>query len=215
MNISDVDKQRLRQIVSKWSDVQAEIKRAEQISRLAVGPSVNELRYAGRILVSAFVKELDPTPIPLNDKEELNLNEISFSEKIVIADQYLTNAENDISDSLFYFFQSRADEINDRYGAKAVTDRNPNYQTFLDGLKISRDLIIESRRNIEMRKKNYTKLKPIREQLIVNYFDLQKSDALMSLEIFEKDAQIRRYRVACASLISLIFIFAVVQYFLK
>lgn len=190
--------------MTRWSDVQAEIKRAEQISRLAVGPSVNELRYAGRILVAAFVKELDQKPIPLNEKEEEDINSFTFSEKIAIADQYLINADNDISDSLFYFFQSRADDINGRYGSGAVVKRHEPYQAFLDDLKLSRDLIIESRRNVEKRKENYKKLKPIRERLISGYFDLQKSEALMAVELYKKDREIKRYQIISAVLVALV-----------
>ena len=112
MPLSEADLNRLRSIVAQWGNVQAEIKRAEQISRLSVGPSINELRYAGRILVAALVQELDPTPIAFSEEEEELDPEQALSERIAIASQYLTNADNDISDSLFYFFQKRADDIN-------------------------------------------------------------------------------------------------------
>lgn len=179
------DVEQLRGIVAHWSEIQAEIKRAEQISRLSVGPAINELRYAGRMLVAAFVKELDLAPLPLDQEEEEDLNGTTLAEKIVIAEQYLTNADNDISDSLFYFFQKRVDDLNARYGAAAIEKRHEGYTTFLTRLEEARILIIESRRDTRLRKGNYAKLKVIRETLIRDHFDLQKADAIMSIELFK------------------------------
>lgn len=179
----ETDVKKLRAIVTYWSDIQAEIKRAEQISRLAVGPAINELRYAGRILVAAFVKELDLAPIPLSTEEKEDINGTTLLEKIAIAEQYLTNADNDISDSLFYFFQKRVDDLNARYGAAAIVSRHEKYATFLTRLEEARILIIESRRDVRLRKKNYASLKVIRETLIEDYFDIQKSDAIMNIEL--------------------------------
>lgn len=178
---SEIEK--LRAIITYWSEIQAEIKRAEQISRLAVGPAINELRYAGRTLVAGFVKALDLHPIPLDPEEEEDINGTSLSEKITIAEQYLVNADNDISDSLFYFFQKRVDDLNARYGAAAIEARHEGYTSFLTRLEEARVLIIESRRDIRLRKKNYAKLKIIRETLITDHFDLQKADAIMSIEL--------------------------------
>lgn len=194
MPLSEADLNRLRSIVAQWGNVQAEIKRAEQISRLSVGPSINELRYAGRILVAALVQELDPTPIAFSEEEEELDPEQALSERIAIASQYLTNADNDISDSLFYFFQKRADDINSAYGAGAVKARNPEYGSFLEDLDASRELIIESRRDLSKRKENYAKLKPIRERLIENYFELQKSDALMAIEIRKHELAQKKFK---------------------
>jgi hypothetical protein len=204
MTLSDNDLESLRSIVVQWGDIQAEIKRAEQISRLSVGPSINELRYAGRILVSSLVQELDPEQTPLSTKEEELDHSQNLSERIAIAKQYLINADNDISDALFYFFQKRADDINRTYGAGAVKARNPEYGSFLDNLKDSRHLIIESRRNLNKRNENYSKLKPIREQLIANYFELQKSDALMAIEIRRHELETKKYKTVCAALAAII-----------
>ena len=63
MPLAESDIKTLRLIVKKWCDIQAEIKRAEQVSRLSVGAAINELRYAGRILVAALAQELDPDSI--------------------------------------------------------------------------------------------------------------------------------------------------------
>lgn len=195
MPLPESDLRQLRAIVKKWGDIQAEIKRAEQISRLSVGPSINELRYAGRILVSALAQELDHTPIEFSESEEELDHSQSLSTRIAIADQYLTNAENDISDSLFYFFQKRADDINRAYGASAVEEKRPGYMNFLEDLEKSRQLIIESRRDLSKRPENYEKLKPLREKLIASYFDLQKSDAMMAIEVHKHERETKRYKI--------------------
>ena len=213
MPLAESDIKTLRLIVKKWCDIQAEIKRAEQVSRLSVGAAINELRYAGRILVAALAQELDPDSIIYNTQEEgLNQSQ-SISERIVIAEQYLTNADNDISDSLIYFFQKRADDINYTYGAKAVVERNPGYEKFLQYLGESRSLIIESRRNLWKRKECYEKLKPLREKLIVNYFELQKSDVMMAIEIRKHEIKTRKFRQISIILGSILLLSLVAHFF--
>lgn len=57
MNNSD-NRDKLEKIYKRWQLVQAYLKRAEQISQTAVIPAINELRYAGRILVAILAEEL-------------------------------------------------------------------------------------------------------------------------------------------------------------
>lgn len=204
--VTDERLSRLKKIVKRWSRIQADIKKAEQVSRVAVGPSINELRYAGRILVSAFVEQIDGKPLTYYKDDDYTdeLENTSFDDKIAIAQQYLTNADNDISDALFYFFQKRIDDINSRYGQSAVVLRYPPYQNLVENTEKSRDLIIESRKNSSLRQKNYITLRRLRNKIISNYYDLHKSDVIMTSELEKLNKKSKRYKTLSSILFGLI-----------
>lgn len=178
-------KSKLHTLLADWNRIQGRLKRAEQISQLAVVPAINEIRYAGRMLVSAL--SASPEDIP---------NGIpTTAEALVSARQYLKNADHDISDALAYFFQGRVDEINRTFGAHAVIERYPGYADLLKYLERSRELVIASRANLGSRDKNYAEIADVIEKIIENYFILDKADVFMALEMKKHQAQITRYRL--------------------
>lgn len=188
-------KESLKTLYKKWGQVQGELKEAEQINQLAVIPAINELRYAGRILVAALAHH----SLELNLAKETGDSELdgkSLNDAIVIANQYITNAEHDISDALIYFFQKRADEINGRFGAASVVQRYSEYEEFLTKLKEARRLIIDSRSNIADRHKNYLLIKNITKYLIDKYYILDKSDTFMSIEVEKIERNSLKYRIS-------------------
>lgn len=185
---------RLISVYEKWGQVQGRLKEAEQINQLAVVPAINELRYAGRLLVEALANE--KLGIDLKSANTTK-NDENLHEAVVIAEQYITNADHDISDALVYFFQSRADEINGRFGAGAVVKRYNEYEHFLDKLEEARKLIIRSREDISSRMESYAELEPIVRFLIGNYFILDKTDAFMSIEISQHQEAQKKMQIFC------------------
>jgi hypothetical protein len=181
IKLSDEQRSRIDGLLISWNNVQGRLKRAEQISHNAIMPAVNELRYAGRLLVGALtnVRPSDENGLP------------SIEEGITSASQYLTNADNDISDALLYFFQARVDEINSRFGAAAVEAKHASYTKILADLELTRSLVIESRSNLSKRKVNYDKISKTLDHLIDQYFELTKTEVFMALEIeaYEKKAR--------------------------
>lgn len=166
-------RKRLKELLGDWNRIQGRLKRAEQISQLAVVPAINEIRYAGRMLVAALSGL---------SKDEAN-GVPSIDDALVSARQYLKNADHDISDALVYYFQDRVDEINRTFGAKSVVDRYPDYQKLLDNLERCRKLVIASRADLSNRDKNYSDIAEVVERIIDEYFILDKADVFMSLEI--------------------------------
>ena len=136
------EREQLIALYRQWNEVQGNLKQAEQINQLAVIPAVNELRYAGRILVHVLassylnvdlakdsgvdlLSEAADRGISVSDRDELD--SMSLSEAIIVGRQYLKNAQHDISDALIYFFQQRVDELNSRYGADAIISHRSQY----------------------------------------------------------------------------------------
>ncbi len=183
----------LVELYKKWGRVQGELKEAEQINQLAVIPAINELRYAGRILVAALARHSQDLDLGA-ETDDPEIGEKSLEETIAIASQYITNAEHDISDALIYFFQKRADEINGRFGAKSVIARYPQYEEFINKLKEARHLIIDSRSDINKRHENYKSIKDITRYLIEAYYVLDKSDIYMSIEVEEYLLTNKKYK---------------------
>lgn len=213
--MTPVEQAQLVALYRQWNEVQGNLKQAEQINQLAVIPAVNELRYAGRILVhvlasgqcgvdlaaqaavdlAAEASERGVT-IDRDDDASDELDEMSLNEAIIVARQYLKNAQHDISDALVYFFQQRVDELNSRYGAAAIIERRPAYSDIVDHLRQCRDLVIESRTNLSLRDKNYAEIRKLTADLIENYFELDKTDTFMAIEVAKYQETIKKLKIA-------------------
>lgn len=199
----------------QWNEVQGNLKQAEQINQLAVIPAVNELRYAGRILVHVLVSgqcgidlaaaaavdlvaEANERGVTIERDDDTSdeLDEMSLNEAIIVARQYLKNAQHDISDALVYFFQQRVDELNSRYGAAAIIERRAVYSDIVDRLRQCRELVIESRTNLSLRDKNYAEIRELTAALIENYFELDKTDTFMAIEVAKYQETIKNLRLA-------------------
>lgn len=171
-------------LLLRWNDVQGRLKRAEQISQIAVIPAINELRYAGRMLVAAL-----SNPLPSDD------NGIpSLDDAIVTAGQYITNAEHDISDALIYFYQKKADDLNARFGAETIRKEFPEYGDLLVLLKKARKLVISSRANLSIRQSNYKHISDITDQITEKYFLLVDADVIFALEVEHYRARIKFWK---------------------
>lgn len=213
--MSPEEKAQLVALFRQWNEVQGNLKQAEQINQLAVIPAVNELRYAGRILVHVLASgqcgvdlaseahvnltaEATERGVSFKPEGEASdeLDEMSLNEAIIIARQYLKNAQHDISDALVYFFQQRVDELNSRYGAAAIIERRDTYSDIVDRLKQCRELVIESRTNLSLRDKNYAEIRKLTANLIENYFELDKTDTFMAIEVARYQETIKKLKLA-------------------
>jgi hypothetical protein len=175
-------------LLARWNYVQGRLKRAEQISQFAVVPAINELRYAGRMLVAALA----------NAQPNEGNGVPSVDDAIVIAGQYITNAEHDISDALIYFFQKKVDDFNQRFGAGAIRKEYPKYREMLSNLKSARALVIASRADISRRTENYKKLIEITDKVIDEYFALIDGEVLFALEVEHFKARVRMWKQIAA-----------------
>lgn len=177
---------RIDDLLDRWSGVQGRLKKAEQISQIAVIPAINELRYAGRMLVAAMSNTQPTTKNGLP----------SVDDAIVTAGQYITNAEHDIADALVYFYQKKADDLNARFGAQTIRVQFDRYDELLSLLKQSRNLVISSRAKFSDRQKNYKELIEVTEKLNDLYFLFVDADVLFGLEVAHYQARIKLWKSA-------------------
>jgi hypothetical protein len=175
---------KISDLLQRWNSVQGRLKRAEQISQIAVIPAINELRYAGRMLVAAMS---NTTPTDRNGLPSLD-------EAIVVAAQYITNADHDISDALIYFYQKKADDLNARFGAETIRLEFPEYGELLELLKSARNLVISSRASMSDRQSNYATLSDLTDQITDKYFLFVDVDVLFGLEVEHYEAKIKLWK---------------------
>lgn len=133
--LSKEQQAKIQNLLQRWNNVQGRLKQVEQISQFTTVPAINELRYAGRMLVSALA---NATP-----KEDHGIP--SVDDAIIIAGQYITNADHDITDALILFFQKKSDDISFRFGRDTIIKEFPNYKSFIQDLREARKLVILSR----------------------------------------------------------------------
>jgi len=172
-NLTASQRQKIGALLDRWNKIQGRIKQAELISQYAAVPAINELRYAGRMLVAALS---NTAPTERNGLP-------SIDEALIIASQYLSNAEHDISDGLVYFLQEKADDLNLRFGAETIRELHPNYEVFLDQLSKARGLIVESRSNLSIRNENYDEVFRIIRNASDLYYELVDVEVLFGLEV--------------------------------
>ena len=72
--------------------------------------------------------------------------------------------------------------------------------SILENLRECRDLIIESRLNLSKRDENYARIRELTEKLIEDYFQLDKTDTFMAIEVAGYQKSIKHLKLALASL---------------
>jgi len=189
-SLTSEQKAKIDEILERWNSVQGRLKRAEQISQVAVIPAVNELRYAGRMLVGMLTHTVGTRENGLP----------AIDDAIIIASQYLTNAQHDISDALLYFYQKKVDDLNLRYGQAAITKEFAAYKEVNLFLKEARQLVINSRADMGARKDNYAKLEELSEKISENYFVLIDSEVLFALEVEHYRSRILIWKIVSSGL---------------
>jgi hypothetical protein len=139
-------------LLNNWRTTEFWIKRAEQVSKKAVIPAINELRYASRQLFNA---------VRLLEKEEISDGDKSaIKRRIIITEQYLLNADHDVCDSLIGFYDEIIIGLDRDYGTANIAVLFPEYPLLKKHISNSLELIAESRGDYDKRGANY---KTIRE----------------------------------------------------
>lgn len=134
-----------------WREIERWIKIAEQVNKKAVIPAINELRYASRQLYYA---------INLLTRRSLSAGDISsIRKRIIIADQYLMNADHDVIDSIIGFYSKIVETIDKEVGSSTVSNHFDEYPNFKKRLRAAEKAIADSRHDATERKKTYRKIR--------------------------------------------------------
>ncbi len=101
-------------LAGKWNDSEKWVKRGENTNREPIIPAINELRYAGRLIVDAFASHKK------GDEDEAK-------GCIANAEKNLAKARHDVVDAMYSFYAYKAHELLDGIGKAAAHEHFPRY----------------------------------------------------------------------------------------
>lgn len=164
-------KETLARLLAYWQTIEVWLKKSEQISSDAVIPAINELRYASRQLYNA---------VRLYGQYRLSPGEqSSLSRRLILAEQYLMNADHDIGDAITSFYRSEVDAIESEFDAPAMRQYFGGFDQFRQLVARCEELILDSRYNYDARARNYYELREVHvTQLRLLYPRLIEAHAL-------------------------------------
>lgn len=146
--MTDAARERLKELSETWNRLEARAKSAEQFREEAIVAAINEMRYAGRRIVDILMA--------------LEGNGWNYTERIqedmVVARNYLANADHDITDGIIFFAHKRIRRVLEWYGIKRVRSLCPEYEKLYPELLNAQSLIQLSREDRSTRNAEYDKL---------------------------------------------------------
>jgi hypothetical protein len=169
----------IARLLAYWQTIEFWIKRAEQVNDDAIIPAINELRYASRQLFNAQ-RVLNKTELSDGDKSVI-------TKRIIIAEQYLFNADHDIGDAISGFYKILITNLDTELGITAIAIHFPEYPLLRQRVFESLELIAEARHDYDKRAENYKKLRDNNfPQMLTSY------RRLLDAEVGAKEERARR-----------------------
>jgi len=158
----------LAELAAYWNGVEERIKATEQLRSETVIPAINELRYAGRMFVEAWAIQQNGAATDTDTE--------SFEEKIVIARQYLVNADHDAIDAALVYVYRNVKYAVKRYQPSKIQAYIPDFLTMLDKIEIFEAKIRESRKNRDLRNQIYREIIPHYNEMIALNIQLDRAE---------------------------------------
>lgn len=147
MSASDLRTQ-LNEAAAHWNFIERRLKEAEQITTKVVTPAINELRYAGRQIVDAWAIYASNPP----DGSEVHRDCLN---RVTVAQQYLLNADHDITDGVGLWLNIRITSAIEEFGFGFLTKHIPQFEELDRQLKELQDIVATSRQNRALRVAEY------------------------------------------------------------
>lgn len=148
--MDDTSYSALEKLSAEWNKAEGLMKLAERVRAEVVFPSVNELRYAGRRLVDAWVV------IPkLADDPSLRTDFDSFLKDALFR---CYCAQHDAIDAAILFIQAAVDEYEKEFGISLLMTHFPEVADLRLSLREADQLIVSSRKERGKRAEEYDRL---------------------------------------------------------
>lgn len=165
--MGDLSKQ-LAELAEFWNAVEERTKATEQLRSETVIPAINELRYAGRMFVDAWSvqQKANPTAAEI----------ASVEEKIIVARQYLINADHDAIDAALVYIYRNVKYAVKRYRKGKISAHIPDFLSKLDRIDEFEAKIRASRKDREQRNQIYREIVPHYEEMVKLHFDLDRAE---------------------------------------
>jgi hypothetical protein len=188
MSLSDrrEAKQELQRLLEYWRNIECWIKQVEVLQKRALIPAINELRYASRQLFNA-VRIYGKGTLSEGDKSALK-------KRLIIARQYLLNADHDICDALLSFVDTRLDQIEGQYGLlPGDIERDfPQYGALRQKIAQCLGLVVESRRDYDKREWNYGQIRQVVVELTAEFPAIEKVAAAQYIQNMKSELELKR-----------------------
>ncbi len=127
-------------LCDEWNKTESWIKQGELVTKKALMPSINEMRYAGRQIVDAC---------------HAASNNSNAGQHLVEARSTLLKARHDVVDSIVIYISDNADNHRDRLHAGNLHKNFSNYEELFGLLKTITDKILLSREDRNHRDEIY------------------------------------------------------------
>lgn len=177
----------IARLLEHWRQIERGIKRAEQISGKAVIPAINELRYASRQLINGQAQLHNKTVHSAGEKSVI-------SKRLIIAEQYLLNADHDVIDGSVTFFRRNIIRLNQEFGKGEIATHYNKYPDICDLVDQCESLIEETRTDYSKRKANYDAIRTNHLETLVKAhkkFESAEVDALYARAQLERTIKIK------------------------
>jgi len=119
-----------------WNKIERRLKEAEQLRGEAIVASINEMRYAGRRIVDV---------LHLQTLTATEKRTIEIFEHLVVAKNYLINADHDVTDSICFFVHKRVRRTVEKYGVETVSELCEGFAALYPRIK-EVDLLVQKSR---------------------------------------------------------------------
>jgi hypothetical protein len=144
---------RLAEVAKLWNRIERRAKAAEQIRGEAIIPAINEMRYAGRRVVDGLAAVEWPVP---GAPDDARLQELD--EHLIMAKNYLVNADHDITDAICFLVLSRVSQAVEQHGMLRVCTVYPAFSELYPAVLEAQEIIRGSREDRRQRVAEYEKL---------------------------------------------------------
>jgi len=159
---------RLADIAVRWNKVERRMKQIELLRREALYATINELRYTGR-------KVADVLTLVAEGQED----PVAVERELIIAENYLINADHDLTDAAIMFVGLQVQRVFERHGKKKVVKCIPKFDELFAFLDEAKTVVVESRGDRRNRISSYTRLAELHvPKLIELYEELIKHSEL-------------------------------------
>ena len=175
MDLHDL-RSRLSAIGRRWNVVEGRIKEVQNINNAVFIPAINELRYAGRKLVDAW-------SIYEDQSLDTNTRRANVEKAVTVVEQYVENAEHDVTDAICVFLHLKIRDLIERYGLSLIREYHPNIFELIAKIDEINDIIAESRRNRTRRNEIYDNLETDYVPILKEKFEaLRFSEKTMEMD---------------------------------
>lgn len=188
-NTRKLAKSQLDELLTHWQIIEFWLKKAEHVSKKTAVPAINELRYASRQLFNA---------VRIYGKYRLTNGDISaLNKRMLIAEQYLLNADHDIFDSLHKFFGEETEENEKILHETEIRNRFPDYHVYKREIDAIGNLIQDARQDYFIRKQSYGEIRDKHIMFLINNrknYISAVADGLLDQDKLRKELQREKQR---------------------